>query len=449
METEPAGFDSDVDSGFSRARARRAVAIIAASVVATLAAGVAYTHPSLPSLRIPNAGRVAAGVLRSTYEVGAVDFVDRSDGWVAAVFSSGDFAVLHTADGGRTWSQQLSATGSPSSMLLEFFDQWNGVLATTGSVARLFRTFDGGSTWLPGASPGGPGAVQSWSFADPAYGWALAGTANGIPTLYRTRDGGESWSDLGPPVRPPDEALAVQFNDPFTGWLRTVSSGPYAYRSVDSGVTWSRILLPAPPQGWPQSGEFFVAAQPTRQNGVVATVANVAAGKGRSGSGGTILLYPPLTIGTFDGGVPVRYAYSTFTDQLSTFQAADVSHRPGNGAAPNQVELGSLDGGLTWTQVSPPFFQAAIGYYDAWDWWSVSEGAWSSSEDGGVTWTQPRSIGVPSPLPGSLDVLGRTDAWFAAAVPGRPTLESTIDGGRTWSMVLLPPAVDHPPGSMP
>ena len=102
------------------------------------------------------------------------------------------------------------------------------------------------------------------------------------------------------------------------------------------------------------------------------------------------------------------------------------------------MRLGSLDGGSSWSVITPPGAPGAIGYSDAQNWWWIGSGAWSTSSDGGTTWTPYRNLGVPEPLPGSLQVLDPTHAWFGAMAGTRAVLESTGDGGIHWNMTILP-----------
>ncbi|MGH7763263.1 MAG: WD40/YVTN/BNR-like repeat-containing protein, partial [Candidatus Dormibacteraceae bacterium] len=368
------------------------------------------------------------------YQVAAVDFVNPSTGWVVGLLDSGDLTVLHTSDAGRHWARQLSHPSDGHDTFLRFFDERRGMFALIGARPLIYRTADGGRTWRPQVLFSADVFVQSLSFLDPANGWMLISSGpstQAFSELYRTRDGGDSWTDLGRPAASPDQTYGVQFADATTGWLDSESNGPYAYRSVDAGVTWLRVPLPAPPSGWPPTGQFFVSARPTQGLGVVATVVNFPPAVGRSGLGATITWYPPLTVHTFDGGSPVSYTYTTVITQMTTVPS---SQSP----APNQVELGSLDAGATWNPIAPPSDPGAIGYSNARDWWWIGSGAWSRSSDGGATWTSRRNLGVPQPLPGSLQILDPKHAWFAAMAGTSPVLETTADAGVTWRMLLLP-----------
>jgi hypothetical protein len=237
-----------------------------------------------------------------------------------------------------------------------------------------------------------------------------------------------------------DLVYGVHFANPQVGWLESLSTRAHAYQSVDGGATWRQVPLPAPAGGWPATGEFFVAAHSTQGAGVVATVASFAPPDGRSGIGGSVVAYPPLTVRTVDGGVSVSYMYLTLID--TTSYSTLTSHVQSSSSvqipSPNQVQLGSLDGGSTWSVIAPPTAPGAIGYFNARSWWWIGSGAWSTSSDGGVTWTPSRNLGVIQPLPGSLEVLDASHAWFGAMAGSRAVLENTNDGGTHWYMTSLP-----------
>jgi photosystem II stability/assembly factor-like uncharacterized protein len=435
--------EADYDPPVEPARARRALSLIVISLLAIGLTGVVYLRPSLGHSSSPAAPRVPA-----PYQLAAVDFVSPTTGWFAASFDSGRFALMHTTDAGSHWTRQLSGDAGSAGVDVKFFNSTQGVVTVLGSQSVIYRTADGGHRWS--AKPILSGvvyltSVSSVSFADAVHGWLLLSTpsvASGAE-VERTNDGGATWTNLGSPAGGNDLAYRVHFTNPQVGWLDSLSARPYAYRSVDGGATWQQVPLPSPRGGWPATGQFFVGAQATQGIGVIATVASFAPPSGRSGVGATVVAYPPLTVRAFDGGVPVSYVYVTFVDTISSsaWSAADTKSRSGSSAqvqAPNQVQLGSLDGGLTWSFIAPPNAPGAIGYSDAQDWWWIGSGAWSTSSDGGTTWTPYRNAGVPQPLPGSLQVLDLRHAWFGAMAGTRAVLENTNDGGTHWQMSILP-----------
>ncbi len=376
-----------------------------------------------------------AGPHSADYHAVAVDFIDAASGWVVANFDSGDYAVLHTADGGRSWTKQFAAPARARVEYMKFFDATVGVLGVGAERPALYRTGDGGRSWTSVPALSVEGAVLSWSFIDSDHGWALVDAGHRLPAvLYRTEDGGHMWTNLGPPVQPPDQAFSIHFSYLTTGWLASAGSGAYAYKTDDFGATWSRLPLPLTTGPWP-SGRFFVDVQRTSGRGAIASVVNFPAVKGRSGTGGSIRAFPPLAAPFYDGSRPNYYVYTTAINQV-------VGGPFGAVQAPLEELLSTADNGTSWSQIEPPSASGALGYFDAAEWWWVGSGKSSFSGDGGATWTGSRRIGVIEPQPGSLQVVDRNHAWFAGA--NRPVLETTDDGGAHWRLVTLPPLADLP-----
>ncbi|HKW72803.1 MAG TPA: YCF48-related protein [Candidatus Dormibacteraeota bacterium] len=435
----PTELELDLDFTAPGGRARRGVMLISASLVALIVAGAVFLHPALPGTG------AAAGSgpppKQGSYRVVAADFVDASTGWVVALFRSGDYAVLRTGDGARSWTQQLTVAGDSHPIYMKFFDRSMGVFALVGTSPVLRRTFDGGRSWATQPALESTAIVTSWSFLDMDYGWMLvdeaASTGSTDAQLYRTEDGGRRWADLGAPVRAPERAYQVHFSYLTTGWLTTSGDGAYAYRTSDLGATWSREQLPAPAAGWPATGQFFVAVQPTLDVGAVASVVYFPPLKGRTGIGGTIRAFPPLTVRGFDGGRPRTFLYATLLDQL-------VGSPWTQEQAPNQLELGTVDNGVSWRVIAPPSTEGAIGFVNALDWWWVTAGQWSRSRDGGATWSDPRGAGAVKPEPGTLQVLDGKHAWYAGSEDSRPLLVGTDDGGTSWRVHQLPAIQDLP-----
>ncbi len=410
-----------------RARIRRAVALIGASLIALFASGFVWLHPALPALGARDIPRSSAP--HGNYQVTAIDFIDPSTGWAVAAFYSGDYAVLHTTDGGRSWTKQLSIPASSGHMhYLKFFNREVGVFGLTRLRPLLYRTSDGGQTWTSLPALNQHSLVLSWSFVDSDSGWMLADVGRPSSELYRTENGGRTWKDLGAPVAPPDQAFGLHFTYLTTAWLASAGSGAYAYKTSDFGETWSRVPLPAPSGGWPQSGRFFVDVQQTSGAGAIASVVQFSIPY-EGAAVGTIRPFPPLPVPFYDGSRPNYWIYTTPINQVVGGPFAAVQ-------APIDELLSTVDDGASWQTIQPPFGGGTMGYADALHWWWVGSGRWSSTKDAGMTWSSPRYIRAADPLPGSLQVLDLDDAWFTSLVG--PVLESTTDRGTTWRMVAVP-----------
>ena len=421
-----AGRELESDPTLEAGRRLRVVAVIAASTIAIASTAILF-------LWGPGNGsesRPIAPSARTAYRIGTVDFVDRREGWVVGEYGSDGADVLHTRDGGMSWSRQLSMPKGGSSHYLKFFDRANGVFGSLGSNPVLERTEDGGQSWKLQAALREGATALSWSFIDSRHGWMLAIPESGRPaSLYRTGDAGESWANLGSLVSPPDQAFAIAFSSATTGWLASAGSGPYAYRTDDGGLSWSRIPLPSR-LGLPAAGRFFVDVQPTARDGAIASVVAFSEFRGPIGKTGMIRRFPPLAVPFYDGSRPNNYVYQTLINQVIDGPYANVQ-------APRSELLSSVDGGSSWSVTEPPSITGAIGFADASHWWWINTGVGSSSSDGGRTWTSVHKVGIIEPMPGTLDVLDRAHAWFSGL--SASALQATDDGGLHWRLVALPP----------
>ena len=142
-----------------------------------------------------------------------------------------DGVILHSADGGSTWTRQRAAPYSP-----ELNDPHNGVPLldvlfldekrgfALGAYALLLRTADGGANWeqaelavanaAPAAKPQGP-SDQSWTFAEEDLKVEEESDPH-LNAIARTGDGS----------------------------LLIVAERGAGFRSTDQGATWQKIKLP-------------------------------------------------------------------------------------------------------------------------------------------------------------------------------------------------------------
>jgi photosystem II stability/assembly factor-like uncharacterized protein len=434
--------EDELQSLSSTLRIPRALTLIALSIVAISVVGIAYVRPAVS---LDSNTQAPADKRPMSYQLASVDFVTPAIGWVVMERVAQDFALLRTADAGATWTRQVAGPAGEIGEYARFFDAAHGILVLLGPQAAIYQTTNGGGTWSRHALLQGGGYVWSADFVDPAHGWLLAEGTNEGAALFRTEDGGVTWTGLGNPVINPDWAYRVVFANANDGWLYSHSAQPYVYKTNDGGTTWSRVPLPAPAGGWPSvqggqisAGDFIVAAHPTGGAGVITTVVGVASRNGRLRVGGVLLGYRPLRVSTYDGGRPITTVYADVSpDRYSSiehlspgpFVAAEVA---------NQFHLSSVDGGISWNTVLTPSDAGAVGYIDAFNWWWIGSGAGSTSLDAGRTWTETRGLGVPAPLPGSLQFIDSNHAWFGALAGDRSLVEATDDGGIHWRMSILP-----------
>jgi len=141
----------------------------------------------------------------------AIVFVNDRVGFTLGDPMGGRFVMLVTRDGGDTWSEgpansrpealEGEAAFAASGTTLVFANPRQGWLGTGGTVARVFRTVNGGASWTvaPSAIPPrtGSGGVFSVAFAGLLHGVVVGGdyerpdSARGTSAF--TQDGGATW----------------------------------------------------------------------------------------------------------------------------------------------------------------------------------------------------------------------------------------------------------------
>jgi photosystem II stability/assembly factor-like uncharacterized protein len=168
-------------------------------------------------------------------------FVSPEEGWVSGAAGT----ILHTVDGGRTWTAQLGGdphSQGPELKRIFFLDRTHG---WAQSWNQLFRTTDG-ENWQEVGND-----VRGYAvFVSPQKGFRVYGS-----TLYATRDGGANWKEgFSCHVQALVDGLtreiacdiySLQFISPLVGY--GVGSSDVVVKTADGGITWQvrMISLPA------------------------------------------------------------------------------------------------------------------------------------------------------------------------------------------------------------
>lgn len=213
----------------------------------------------------------------------AAAFPDPEHGWLALTAPVGadnagadngpGYSLARTDDGGRTWQRlplDLFAPGDPAALAgavyLQFLDEQMGWLVVKRATSRnfslgtLFRTDDGGATWVRLTLPIG----EPVAFVSRDLGRVSGGAAG--DEHYQTRDGGRTWQAVeAAPVASPEAAApisglaAVAMASAEIGWAKAVAgscepAAPSAeprctstetlVRTADGGRTWTPLALP-------------------------------------------------------------------------------------------------------------------------------------------------------------------------------------------------------------
>ena len=148
-----------------------------------------------------------------------------ADGW--AVGDGG--RILHTTDGGSTWSQETS--GSASTLASVWFtgttEGW-----VAGGSGTVLHTTDGGASWSRLLNLGTTENLTDVWFATRDTGWVVGG--HGV--ILRTFDRGTSWQQLTPTGF---DLNSVSFAGTRDGWA--VGDNGVILGTHDRGLTWYTV----------------------------------------------------------------------------------------------------------------------------------------------------------------------------------------------------------------
>ena len=110
-------------------------------------------------------------------------------------------AIVHTADGGRSWNPVYPRSGmplaTPGMRSITFFDARHGLaVGMAAGPHSIWQTTDAGRSWVATGSLPAGAVVIDWAFRSPSRGWAVLSIHGGTPQLYGTRDGGRHWAPV-------------------------------------------------------------------------------------------------------------------------------------------------------------------------------------------------------------------------------------------------------------
>ncbi len=447
-------------------------------------------------------GRTWTTVWQSTTaDLDWVGFADAQHGFAAgatfpAASAAGTPLLLTTADGGRTWrairpSLPASAAAAWSTLRFDFVSPSAGYAVTDadfsvgpGEIGGVLHTSDGGRTWTMSPLSGGT-ATGGLAFVGATTGFATGSSQTCLGAIWRTADSGATWHLLPPTCSTAFRLHSLDFVDAahgFAGGGRTDKFGSTDWQAVlataDGGKTWTTVHLNR-------------ATQDT-YGGAFTRLHFVDARHGWAVTGGCVMGQNSPCAGevlvTSDGG---RTWAGTGQD-ASHLAVADAAHAwavppdvPGHG-----LLWTTANGGSTWT----PLGQAKAANYalvrtSGTTILAAGEAGFILSTDGGRTWGRiplsirgglpqeaavgPHTLAVPAPDGQALLVSGNRGAtWTPTAIPGASAtglgpfaltpgadglaatrglgcakggrtdagaLLATMDGGRTWTPLPTPP----------
>jgi len=143
-------------------------------------------------------------------------------------FGTNGGRVFHSSDRGDNWEVNV-LDNNMTVHSLAFKDTLNGL--AIGSQRTLFRTEDGGKTWVISPSTGFPYALQSIAFVPGTKNSYIATSTFTDFAMIYTNDGGATWQEI-----PDVNALGViEFSSPSLGWI---ARGGFAFSESAAIYKW-------------------------------------------------------------------------------------------------------------------------------------------------------------------------------------------------------------------
>jgi len=300
--------------------------------------------------------------------------------------------VLATQDGGATWldvtPKGLDSLSGATTFFLDAGHAW--LAAGVNSALTIFRTTDGGQTWMESRGPEAMGATLR--FSDEKAGWLMvhlgAAMSHEEVSVFRTDDGGVTWKPVSHtpvggdvpgalPLVGIKSGLAVSGQDRV--WVTgswPVPGQPYLFVTRDGGKTWSPVTLPLPKE---YAEEMMVVEPPVFRTGGEAGVL-------------TVNLYSEervtLVFSTKDRGETWQFRGKLGSGGNQFFLS--VSSPDEIHAFDGEQFYASSDGGKSWTNALPArklLNVTSVQFVSAQGGWLVGGGQLLKTVDGGKTWS--------------------------------------------------------------
>jgi photosystem II stability/assembly factor-like uncharacterized protein len=355
-------------------------------------------QPVAPTAVPPTVTPAIAMPLIDAPQLTQFHFVNENDGW-----GTTESAIVSTNDGGVTWYNvtplNVSEVGYASNDFISAQLAYVLLPNADYTAGTLYRTSDGGATWVPIAVPFAAAQLQ---FLETNSGFALAalgaGAGSEAVAVYKTGDGGMNWTRAfinDPTVDGSSDSLPLggqksgfAFLNASRGWV--VGSVPvdnyiYLYATQDGGTSWTEVNPPLP-DGYPQ-------AQTSADS--------------------------PQFFSATDGILLVHFVSPSNPGSMS------LAYR-------------TTDGGHTWTpgQVIPMGRPAS--FYSFQEGIAWGGGQFYATRDAGQTWGAITPNQDFSDVIASFQFVNALTGWTLTNASGSdPTLYKTTDGGATWT-VLIP-----------
>ena len=186
--------------------------------------------------------------------------------------------VLHTTDGGATWTRVEVTTDRVDFRDVDAINERTAYLLSIGKgeASRIYKTTDAGATWTAQFTNHDPNVfVDAMTFWDEAHGLVIGDSIDGQFCLFQTADAGATWTRVPPqslpPALPNEGAFAASGTNIAVfgthAWIGTgASTTARVLHTPDRGRTWT--VASTPLASGNSSGIFSVAFRDA-QHGVI------------------------------------------------------------------------------------------------------------------------------------------------------------------------------------
>ncbi len=170
--------------------------------------------------------------------------------WASAIDDGGAVfdAFTRSTDGGQTWASGSFNAGTGLSEVFAIDANTCWAVFNTGSNQGLYKTEDGGATWVKKGDAYGSGSFANViHFFNDNDGFAEGDPLDGYFELYTTNDGGESWTRVPEANIPAPVSGEYGITGNYSAAGNSVWFGTNkgrVYYSSDKGMTWGVTELP-------------------------------------------------------------------------------------------------------------------------------------------------------------------------------------------------------------
>ncbi len=224
-----------------------------------------YTEPTTLAHRLQQTtdrGKTWNDIKSVAWEGARFNFVSERDGWAIATRGE-EWALIHTADGGKLWSEirprmdlitsPLELSGNDLDFHMTDTNEGWASTSTSSQIDHYYHLANMGRTWQEVTPKDGLSDCGSFFLNDQTAWLARCGKIKSTFRLLRTTDGGKNWETMNTAVAGEAD---IHFSSLLDGWLRHygfgAGSGDLRFdRTNDGGSTWSRIQLIKQPDSTP------------------------------------------------------------------------------------------------------------------------------------------------------------------------------------------------------